>query len=184
MAISPPPLNIQPQGLLDWFQIKNGGQNPQYLSNQLQPTYDLVDWYFSTNAEYAPPAAVVYATGTNVVLSLIPSVNKWRFCVSFSLAYVPAAAADQLYGQFILVNTTTNVGELIFPSQQNGNVGGVSFPGSFNFGASGALPRFRAGCSNFWIPPGLAVMALQAEGTNTLGNATMSVSSRICNLQQ
>jgi hypothetical protein len=48
-APSAPPLNIQPQGLLDFFGIKNGGDYPQTLSNWLQPQLEMLRWYVASN---------------------------------------------------------------------------------------------------------------------------------------
>lgn len=183
MALSPPPLNIQPQGLLDWFQIKNGGQNPQYLSNQLQPTFDLVQWYFATNAVETPSFAVPYVTANNTVVSLLPAVNKWRYCISMSLAFTPAVAADALMGQVKLLNSATLQTSSLFPLQQAVPCGPVQYDAGFNFAASFALQRWTKGFGNFWIPPGLDVCMVQVIGTNG-GAAVLDVHSRMCNLQQ
>lgn len=40
-----PPLNRQPLGLLDFFGIKNGGENPRTLGNVLLPMVDLAPLY-------------------------------------------------------------------------------------------------------------------------------------------
>lgn len=55
MALGPTPLNSIPGGLLDFFQIKNGGQYPQHLVPVLAPTLELMDWY--VNAKKIPIAA-------------------------------------------------------------------------------------------------------------------------------
>lgn len=44
-VLPPPPINTLPTGLLDFFQIKNGGEYPQTLLPQLQPVIDLYDHY-------------------------------------------------------------------------------------------------------------------------------------------
>lgn len=50
MALTRPPLNLQPLGLLEAFGIKSGGEYPQDLLPALQPTIDLNRWYGETNA--------------------------------------------------------------------------------------------------------------------------------------
>lgn len=45
-----PPINLIPSGLLDFFGIKNGGEYPQSLSNQLQPVLEMMRWYVAANA--------------------------------------------------------------------------------------------------------------------------------------
>lgn len=49
-VLPPPPLNIQPRGLLDFFGIKNGGRFPQQLTPDLIPVVDLLTWYGMTNS--------------------------------------------------------------------------------------------------------------------------------------
>lgn len=180
---APMPLNQQPQGLLDFFQVKTGGTVfPETFSDVLVPTWDLRDHFFSTNAEYQPPKAIAFATATNTAIGVVPAQNFWRWCVSLSLAWVPAAAGDQLLGQ-LLLNSPTNRSELPFPAQPVTLAGAVSYPSAFNFAASAALQRWQAGFSGFWIPPGFAVNILEVVGTNA-GAAVLNASWRIANLRQ
>jgi len=44
-------IQVLPSGLLGFLQLKNGGQFPQTLNAQLQPTFDLLEWYAQLNAE-------------------------------------------------------------------------------------------------------------------------------------
>lgn len=48
--IGPPPLARYPEGLLDFFSIKNGGEFPQTLLPSLAPVLDLFDHYTGTAA--------------------------------------------------------------------------------------------------------------------------------------
>lgn len=54
-------LNKLPQGLLGFFDIKNGGRYPQSLAQQLQGTADLLAWYANTNRVY-------FRTGLNIAV--------------------------------------------------------------------------------------------------------------------
>ena len=45
-----PPLNIQPNGLLGFFDIKNGGRYPHQLGDTLQPQLELLRWYVAANS--------------------------------------------------------------------------------------------------------------------------------------
>lgn len=182
--LPPPPLNLQPEGLLDFFQIKNGGEYPQTLANYLMPTIEMRAHYEATNSQKSGPTPIAFATATNTLISLIPAVNFWRRCVSLSLAWVPAAAGDQFQGQLLLVNTITNAAELPFPMQPVTLASGVvSYPAAFNFAASAGLQRWQAGFSDFWIPPGLAVMMLEVAGTNA-GAAVINLQHRLANYRQ
>lgn len=52
------PLNRQPNGLLDFFGIKNGGLNPQQLGQIVQPQFPVLELYENT-----APAAVGSVNG-------------------------------------------------------------------------------------------------------------------------
>lgn len=60
MAIGdPPPLNVQPIGLLNFLGIKSGGRYPMTLDGTLLPTLELFEHYVAANSEeyFATPAA-------------------------------------------------------------------------------------------------------------------------------
>jgi hypothetical protein len=49
--LGPPPINVLPIGLLDFFGIKNGGRYPQELVDRLQGSFDLTQWYMEAQVE-------------------------------------------------------------------------------------------------------------------------------------
>jgi len=59
------PLNRQPNGLLEFFGIKNGGENPQQLGQILQPQLDVLPLYENT------AAAVVGSVTNNVAAGAV-----------------------------------------------------------------------------------------------------------------
>jgi len=109
MPLPPPPLNVQPLGLLDAFSIKNGGEYPQHLSAQLQPVLDLVKWYDETNGvDYMMTSDGVFATQGNATIGFnsstpadlplvgglvtVPNNEIWKLC-DFSITYLIGAGA-------------------------------------------------------------------------------------------
>lgn len=71
---TPPPLNRQPNGLLDFFGIKNGGRYPQVLDERLQPVVDLLRHYTELAAQVfvwsGTIAATQDASSTNIPTTL------------------------------------------------------------------------------------------------------------------
>lgn len=116
MALGPPPLNIWPLGLLDLFQIKNGGEYPQTLGNQLQPEIDMLQWYAETNAEeYGLSRAAItantgaqglsWATTTPANKALFPADGEIWIVTQYDVRWTMAAddANSRLYIPGIMV---------------------------------------------------------------------------------
>lgn len=76
MIIDPPPVNRQPTGLLGYFGIKNGGRNPQHLSEELSPGLDLLDWYLNTAPQFAQTAGTT-AAGVSAITVSPPQGEAW-----------------------------------------------------------------------------------------------------------
>lgn len=98
-AFQQAPLNIHPQGLLDFFGVKTGGRYPQRLADTLQPTIDLRDWYLESNAlEYAligptwttpqsGPVLVGWSSTSPVgQLTVVPN-GEWWYVMQYSIQY-------------------------------------------------------------------------------------------------
>lgn len=50
-VLPPPPINSPLRGYLDFFGIKNGGQNPKTAAPDLAPTMDMQRWYLESQSE-------------------------------------------------------------------------------------------------------------------------------------
>lgn len=74
--IGPPPINRQPGGLLGFLGIKNGGRNPDQLSNVLAPTWDAAEVYLRTNYILARVTINVAAIGFTAA-SFVPPSESW-----------------------------------------------------------------------------------------------------------
>lgn len=83
----PPPLNLQPAGLLDFLGIKNGGRYPQHLSTDLVPTLELLRWYVAANSieigSVSPAFQLVANEGTTT--HLIAATQPVNFSVGGTL---------------------------------------------------------------------------------------------------
>lgn len=61
MSLTPPTINRQPVGLLDFFGLKNGGKYPQQLASTLAPTIDLLRLYEADVEEFISDGVSVEA---------------------------------------------------------------------------------------------------------------------------
>jgi len=59
-------INRQPAGLLGFLGIKNFGRNPETLSANLAPTWDLSDLYLNSNPLYAEVTSTAAAAGYTI----------------------------------------------------------------------------------------------------------------------
>lgn len=69
-------INRQPQGILGFLGIKNGGQNPDTVATQLAPVWRYDDWYLNTNTELLSLSGQVNATGGWIFFD-VPSDRVW-----------------------------------------------------------------------------------------------------------
>jgi len=77
MLPGPPPINRLPAGLLSFLGIKNGGRNPQFLSEQLSPTFELLGWYLQSNSLSLQANGNVTAVGFNANWFTVPAGETW-----------------------------------------------------------------------------------------------------------
>ncbi len=75
----PPPLTSRPEGLLASLGIQSGGQYPQHLLPDLQPSYELGAWYREYNQIFARTAigAGPYSRGNLIDLFTVPVGEVW-----------------------------------------------------------------------------------------------------------
>lgn len=74
----PQDLQVFPPGLLSFLAIKNGGKNPQTLSDVLAGTIELRDWYFAQQWELASSTIADWGAGTGQLHSnVVPQQQIW-----------------------------------------------------------------------------------------------------------
>jgi len=185
MDLGAPPLNVQPQGLLSFLQVKSGGRYPQALGETLAPTWDLSDHYLQTNGEITLGAAAVITAGfnNNVILA---AENFWRYF-------------NWLTVHFILVNAADfAVGDLIARPQSAGNtVPGFVLPGPNSFQVTATTRQRRSyavqgnavanittqiTCPRFWLPPGFRLENIQENAANA-STSSVGFSRSVVNLR-
>lgn len=175
-----PPLNIQPQGLLDFLQLKNGGRNPQYFGEEIVPTWDLARHYLETNA-IEGGANVPIASGNNALVQVEPPADFWRYNVNASLIWQPLNAADAFNGQFVILRPSDGRTYIAQPNQAWAGSG----PGCIvQAPADAALTVREFGFSDFWVPPGFGVALRQWNATSTGGLASFVFRHRKVHFRQ
>ena len=154
------PLQLLPQGLLGFLQLKNGGQAPQFLLEGLQPSLELQPWYVESNAEILSANAVAVA-GAGITTSgiVVPqdeywwlldyfvefvfgagaTVSRFQGAVRYNVTQVSFPVAD---GPALVANDRARTSQMVRPVllQPGGElvvyVGAVTgFPQNANFGA-------------------------------------------------
>lgn len=89
-------INRIPHGLLSFLGIKNGGRNPQQLTEQLGATFDLLGWYLEQNSESLSVNAAVNALGVNGNYWTVPVGETWAVLASFVNSQAALGAGQSL----------------------------------------------------------------------------------------
>lgn len=179
MAMRPPPLNVQPLGLLDAFQIKNGGQYPQELDTRLGVNIDLGQWYAETNAQNyrlttSPlPATVPYQVSSwtasfpvGLPLSLgfitVPETEVWQVTDYGIEWFFGAAAGSSLVSPPTLCSVVNPAGTFIARPMPTFAYGALASAASGLVGGAAVLTRMtylQPGEQPGWIMPGFTFAA-------------------------
>lgn len=115
------PINRIPRGLLDFLGIRSGGRNPQQLTEQLVPTFDLRDWYLESQtievngnlAGFAATANAGFLSTTttfpqNLGACVVPSNEAWLLRAGSAYRWEFSLNAGQNhFGQLVIRNTTS-----------------------------------------------------------------------------
>lgn len=109
-------INRQPQGLLGFLGIKNGGRNPEALSPVLAPTWDLHELYLYGNDEWD------YATGSFAAVGYVPlftppTGEAW-YVLSCGVWTDTLAAGETIRYQMAVANAANVDGAPISPMNE------------------------------------------------------------------
>lgn len=161
----PPPLNVQPTGLLSFLQIKNGGRYPQYLRDELLPVWDLARHYEACNAETRPlGAADLQVAGVTTYL-ISTTTNTWRHVLWVGCTWTGNNAADLIQGDFCIREPVT-LQSFAVPNQRPFAVDAGGYHRVYGIAGAGATV-VRANAFDFWIPPGWDLVLAQNSGVIT-----------------
>lgn len=100
----PGTIQVIPQGLLGFFQLKNGGRNPGTLTEVLSGTLDLRDWYFNSQREVWSTYTVSVASGITGFQSfttpgaLVVPDNEFWYVHNYTIFSNQLAAGDSFTG--------------------------------------------------------------------------------------
>jgi len=119
-------LNRHPLGILDFLGIKNGGQYPVTLGQQLAPTWDLSRFYLDNAATQTRTTGTLTnaARGTTIAVgAAVPAGQIWYVdLVSFTTALFAAGQSCRV--SFYIQRAGLSTEQIILPSQSfTGTVG-------------------------------------------------------------
>lgn len=143
---TPPPIQVLPPGLLGLLQIKNGGMNPQFMVENVQPTFELSEWYLRSKLEISGSAATgaigagnagVVAFTTNQVNLNVPA-NEWWWVTDYWVSATLTAGSS--LAQF-------GIGAFM-----NGLPGGFPLNGD-QISVAALNAAYVRNRSPFWMPP-------------------------------
>lgn len=139
------PIQTLPAGLLSALQLKNKGQNPANLVDQVAPTLDMFPWYTNDQLRRLDEQSTLVApfgAGFKSVPALATG-NDWWYVRSMS-TYMAAASGATVAGDTIEFQNGWIVGSL------NSQVEGER--ARFTKSAASELYQ-KALAKDFWVPP-------------------------------
>lgn len=189
------PIGFVPAGLLDFFQLKSMGENPQTLGQQIAPIMDIFRWYADTRAQgfvvsatnpAFPYAANISAQGISITATtptnlsngtnlIVPATEVWIVLECTCTVGFTATAGQ--YGSFSMRHSEQlgNGATFIWPMLPQG-----FFSGDAAVARSGRLVLERP-----IIIPGDSTILLNTDGINVAAsNITPTVSMRLLRLQR
>jgi hypothetical protein len=83
------PINRTPRGLLDFLAIRSGGRNPQHLTEDMLPVFEMADWYKEAAVIECNATMPLIAANANAGFSSITSTFPANIC-SAAGAVVPS----------------------------------------------------------------------------------------------
>ena len=151
------PLNRQPNGLLDFLGVKNGGENPAELGRVLLPQVDVLPLYENT----AGPAlgAVSGNLSAGVVL----------FGPAGATSSPGATWHFRNVGMYLAVSGAGDVGYVRIGAQYNGVFVPMSGTIQVNQTIAAWPSVVSVAISDFWLPPGWSLAYEGAAVVNTPG---------------
>lgn len=125
------PIQVIPQGLLGFLNLKNNGQNPNTLDSNVMPVIDLTSWWFENRAEDIGTFTRTPVTGNNGFGSwltpiIVPEREAW-WVLEYTIRSQPMGVGDSAAfacgWQQIITQQRYMVGDL---GQVNNDVGVTS----------------------------------------------------------
>lgn len=161
MRLGPPPINKPLRGFLDFLGIKNGGQNPQAVFPQIQPTMDLQRWYQESAAEVSTTNRIVLASESTTGWSLLGGTPALPSADPTELRVPPSEVWLLLPGTSVRATLNNVAGQAIevdLAATQLGNhwVSLLSGPrtGSGGSATFGNVGLSKSAFEPVWVPPG------------------------------
>jgi len=167
------PLQVIPQGLLGFLQLKSSGMNPRDLVDTVQPTFDLWKHYLRSmaiNWTTASGVAVIGNAGGGAVYSpnaiIVPQNEVW-YVTTYGVSLSPLTAGD--VADFSPALRLTSVGTIIWNLCPNVN------PRLPLVAATGYTPHVSS--HDFFAPPG-SEFGFWIQGATFAASETFSANLR------
>lgn len=136
VPLAPPRINRNPEGLLGFFGIKNGGHNPEEFAPQLSASVELFDWYLETNRRYVRTGVNLTALGFQAFYTV--PIGEWWYVSNASLLSGTLGAGQTLEAIVAMQDASATR-----------QLGLSEMPGSRTVGAV-----FATAAGGFWLSPG------------------------------
>jgi len=156
--VSSAPISLIPGGLLGFFQIKNGGQNPAELGKVIAPVMDALNWYADYNCVEELQGQRSHITAEigdfSATTALTPPVGQWWLVRGVQM-YWPVNATDIFVQRLIVARNNNGTRYPIRQSETGGLAAGLAAPG----GAGGRLTYCQVSIPGpFIMVPGDEIM--------------------------
>lgn len=161
------PVQVFPPGLLGFLQLKNAGNNPSDLSNQISTVIDARDWYFQArmldalNLFGATGAVNVNAAGLVQFPVFTAPQTSWLFVDNFS-AVCALLAAEYIRAAPVLITFPGVTGQ-----QQ------LQLGDDVNDVITARARKWSCRSGGFFMPPG-SILGLQVYDVVTAGNISVT----------
>lgn len=150
------PLQVIPEGLLGFFDLKTFGRAPSELSEVVAPSVELRDWYFQSRAEWITNTQNV--TGNGFYAAATVPATEWWYVHHAATETVPFTTAHEY--QVAIAWYDRGASQLYLGPPERGN------------SSSASLIAPTATDRNLWLPPGSTLgYKFQGDGIGPFSTA-------------
>jgi len=164
------PIQVQPNGLLGFLQLKNRGANPSQLEDGVQPIIDLGEWYRQTNIE-----TITNRTTGNLARGLnaatvpieVPANQWWYVTHAGARSVIPAN--ELLWARLAIMGTQAAAPAMVGPLECNSASGAA---------VARITELFVYSEDAFWMQPGDQIYVYVSDiiGAATVANISLRYS--------
>lgn len=189
-GLPPPPINVPLRGFLDFFGIKNGGQNPRTVTPDLFPMMDMQRWYMEGRVRqyFSIPTALAVATAadyfeitstgpeniSNGVSLVVPAGETWLLLPGTRVGCSFDALANQSCEVHLVARDPSSNSAAFLPMRPRDGFG-VSSAGVVRSGN-------RTLAEPYWMGPGTIISGYQFGTEVGAGTVALGLTLRLVRL--